>query len=209
MRAVIAASIALTMCSCASAPSAPPYRQKFAELDTALAKLPPSRERSRAETIAGEIRALVAADPGAAREAQRLDELEALRNLARAMEVKEHRIGFASGLKDWDSDGEYDGIEVHFTPLDSQGDAVKRPGTAVIYLLEKGFLASTREIEEWTASAGLLANSWNEGLFPAYVLRLQWKGEAPEMNYASIQVDFYPVGGEPVAQARPLEEKRQ
>jgi len=205
MRAILVLSLALSLSSCASAPSRASWDDKFAELESAVSELPESPGKGRVRDLVGEMRRLVAADGTAARESDRLAEIDALNRLAESSRVVELEIGFASGLKDWDADGELDGIEVYFTPRDAEGDAVKRPGYADIYLLEKGFLGSTKELETWTASQGLLASSWNEGLFPAYVLRLQWRGAPPEILYGTVRVDFHPLAGEALSASRHLE----
>lgn len=209
MRAIFVLSLALSLSSCASSPSRAPYDDRFVELESAVSELPESPGKDRVRDLVGEMRNLVAADSIAARENDRLTEMEELGRLGEASRVVRLEIGFASSLKDWDADGEYDGIEVYFTPRDAEGDAVKRPGYAVIYLLEKGFLGSTKDIEEWTASAGLLERSWNEGLFPAYVLRLQWQGAPPDILYGTVRVDFHPLAGDALSATKPLESSRQ
>ncbi len=207
MRTLLALSAVIAFYGCAATPVRPPYEEKFAEIDAALAQMPASPERNRIEMLLAEIRALALSDPDAVQLSDHIEEVATLRRLAAAVEVSQVEIGFATGFKDWDGDGEYDGIEVHFTPRDARGDAVKRPGRATIILLEHGFMGSMREVEEWTASPGLLANSWNEGLFPAYVLRLQWRGPTPEIGQASIRVNFQPLAGRPVSARRQIERR--
>lgn len=194
-RALAAVALAGILGACSLSRSVPAqYGEDFARIETTLGKLPPSDEKSQLASLVKELEGKIASDTSLAEHQALEREVEHVREIARAYMPVKIELGFPTAVKDWDEDGAPDGVEVHFTPIDTTGSALKFPGTAEVYLVGTGLLGNTRELEKWSISAGLLANSWNESVFPAYVLRLPWKGAPPRIDSATVKVVFSPAG---------------
>lgn len=195
-RALAAVALAGVLGACSPSRGVPAqYDAEFARIEEALAKLPPSDEHSQLASLVKELQGKIAADTALAENQARERDVERALKIVRTYVPAKIELGFPTSVKDWDEDGAPDGVEVHFTPIDATGSALKFPGTAEVHLVGTGLLGSARELEKWSVSAGLLANSWNESVFPAYVLRLPWKEAAPEIDSATVKVIFSPAGG--------------
>jgi hypothetical protein len=109
-------------------------------------------------------------------------------------------LGFATNGKDWTGDGADDGIELHLAPRDGVGSAIKTPGSAKVKLVaaDGGIFGGEKEIDEWVVSTDSLRISWNEGLFPAYILPLPWHASAPAAGPYELRVEFTPLYGQPL-----------
>jgi len=196
MRAFMTAAIAVALCGCAfESTERSSYADDFARIRAAVRRLEPSPERALLSELVEDLEAKMADDASIATDKALSDEMNRLRSIAKAYTPQRIELGFATGFKDWDEDGNHDGVEVYITPYDGTGSAVKSPGKARVFLQSQSFMGSIKTLEEWDVSEGLFANSWNEGVFPSYVLRLQWKAAAPEVDYATLAVEFNPVGG--------------
>ncbi|MHC4714378.1 MAG: hypothetical protein ACYTAN_14095 [Planctomycetota bacterium] len=207
MRALALCALAAALGGCAPAQTTAKhdYDARFGEIRAAIIRLPASEERTELSRLVSALEGEISSDSSLAERAALEREAEQLRQLVDAAAVDSLELGFATAFKDWTGDGEYDGIEVHITPRDSTGSALKRPGSAEVVLQTSGFFGSVKELQRWEVSAGLLAESWNESLFPAYILRLSWKNDPPDVRSAIVHVDFRPVAGKAVSASFQIE----
>ncbi len=203
--ALCALAAALGGCAPAQTTAKPDYDARFGEIRAAIIRLPASDERAELSRLVSALEREISSDSSLSQRAALDREAEQLRHLVDASAVGSLELGFATAFKDWTGDGQYDGIEVHVTPRDSNGSAIKRPGSAEVVLQTSGFFGSVKEVERWEVPAGLLAESWNESLFPAYILRLPWKAEAPDVRSAVVLVDFRPVAGKAISASLPID----
>ncbi|MCD6404379.1 MAG: hypothetical protein J7M19_00970 [Planctomycetes bacterium] len=195
MRLFLALALMATFCACA--PSATHrHDDTFNALSKTVSDLPPSDEKARIERLIDRLQDDLVREKAAGGADTSPGEIEKLRELAKAVEPAGMELGFATGYKDWSGDGKPDGVEVYVTVRDKAGSAVKCPGHVSVHLGSKGlFGIGGKDFDEWNVSRDVLAESWNESLFPAYVLRLPWHGEAPDVDPAVLRVDFTPVHG--------------
>jgi len=207
MRLVFAAILALSAAGCAGiGKDRSRCETTVSELSAEVAKLPPSDEKTRLQALVGELETL---KPSASRldrkTAAQLAGLEAFASAAGAVKLD---LGFATNGKDWSARGADDGVEVHLIPRDGAASAVKCPGSVEVTLYEKGRLEliglGTR-IDRWVISTDTLMHSWNESLFPGYVVQLPWHGTPPEGGPAVLSVTFTPLYGRPLEARKEIE----
>lgn len=107
-------------------------------------------------------------------------------------------LGFATNGKDWTGDGADDGIELLLTPRDGAASAVKTPGNASVKLVaaDAGIFGTDKVVDEWVISTDTLKISWNEGLFPAYIVPLPWHVGPPAAGPYELRVTFRPLYGQ-------------
>jgi hypothetical protein len=201
MRALALCALAAALGGCAPARTTakPDYDARLGGIRAAIIRLPASDERTELSRLVSALEREIASDSSLSERAVLEREVEQLRQLVDATSVHSLELGFATSFKDWTGDGEHDGIEVHITPGDAPGSAITRPGSAEVILQTAGFLGTVKELQRWEVSAGLLAESWNESLFPAYIVRLPWKTDPPDVRSATVHVDFRPVSGEAIS----------
>ncbi|QDU60221.1 hypothetical protein Pan216_10600 [Planctomycetes bacterium Pan216] len=85
-------------------------------------------------------------------------------------------VGRATGARDFEGDGVYDGFQIQVQPLDPEGDALKVPGRITVSLFQKGHLGKIEELGVWHAEGEVLRESWRAGLFGScYSLDYLWQ----------------------------------
>jgi len=192
---VTAACALLAGCTGARRTGEGDYHETLDRLSRSVVELTASPEKSRIEGLIAQLRHELPARVAGEEAARRTEEERRLRSLARAVELSGLDVGFATEVKDWTGDGASDGVQLYFSPVDNVSDAVKLPGTLTAELRAQATFGRGRELDGWRVSPEELANSWNEALFPSYVLRLPWHGPAPEPGRALLEVQFEPIAG--------------
>jgi hypothetical protein len=207
MRLVFAVILALAAAGCAGiGKGRSHYGDTVTQLSVEVAKLPPSNEKTRLEAL---VDSLEVQKPSASRldrkTAAQLARLEAFAAAAGAARID---LGFATDGKDWSGKGADDGVEVHLIPRDGAASAVKCPGSVEVTLYEKGRLELVglgTEIDRWVISTDTLMHSWNESLFPGYVVQLPWHETPPNGGPAVLAVTFTPLYGPPLEARKEIE----
>ncbi len=207
MRLFLALALAATFCACSSVSSRMcRHDDTLNALSRTVSDLPPSNEKAHIENLLKRLQGDLAREKSAGQFDISPAEIEKLRELAKAVYPVRMELGFATGYKDWSGDGKADGVEVYITVRDRTGSAIKCPGSVSVHLGSKGlFGIGGKDFDEWDVSSHVLAQSWNESLFPAYVLRLPWNGEVPNADVAVLRVDFTPVYGKGLTAKKLLE----
>ena len=207
LAAVLPAAAAFLAAGCA-APRAqgPDYRQTLRELQAEVASLPTSDQKSRIVVLIDQLSKDLEA--AAAKQKVSPEQLAELQALAAAVRPVRIELGFATDGKDWDNDGYDDGVEVHLIPRDAAGSAIKSPGEVNVTLAEEGALGlggAGKARDSWEVTGGALEYSWNESIFPSYVVRLPWHGQPPVMAAGILLVTFTPLTGEAMTVRKAVE----
>jgi hypothetical protein len=180
---------------CASPRKSVPYGDDIRAIRAAAVSLPASPQRSEILSLIGEFQKRLEKDLAFSESHELIEEAERLQSFAESIMPTSMELGFATCFKDWTKDGAYDGVEVIITPLDKSSSAVKAPGSAEVSLYSSGFLGARKLIDRWEIRPGLMANSWNDRLFPGYIVRLEWTNAEPEEENCILEVAFTPLAG--------------
>ncbi len=125
-RALAAVALAGILGACSLSRSAPAqYDTEFARIEQTLQKLPPSDEKSQLASLVKELQERIASDTALAEHQALEGEVERALEIARTYVPAKIELGFPTSVKDWTEDGAPDGVEVHFTPIDATGSALK------------------------------------------------------------------------------------
>lgn len=99
-----------------------------------------------------------------------------------------------TGAQDRDQDRVADGLRIVLAPIDSDGDALKCPGTAFV-VLEERIDESRRRIGEWEFSPEALSGRWRTALAgPGYDLFVTWQTR-PTQSRLHVMVRFVALHG--------------
>jgi len=205
MRLLVALILVLAASGCAGGRKArPSCEETLAKLSFEVSLLPAADSKTRIEQLVAALEAQMAERRRASAGEKETANLRAFASAARPTGIE---LGFATRGKDWSGDGADDGVEVYITPRDSAGSAMKCPGSAEVRLVETagGFFKSPQVVDKWVISPDTLRISWNEALFPAYVLPLPWHGKPPAAGAYDLVVEFAPLGAQALSATRRID----